>query len=159
MTDGRDTPMYEAVMRLGRIPDIDQDGAFRKVVQSVRKGGVPIYFIALNTDRNPTRDDRSIETRAIASSLGKGAAESYLLGVRQRMERLAEVTGGLVLYPKSLNEVAPLYETIGRELGAAYSLGYTPGIGAEDGTARAIEVRVRRDNVKVIQSRNSYVPR
>ena len=156
MTDGRDTPMYDDVMRSRRIVDVERDGSFRRVVQSVVRKNVPIYFIALNTDLNRFTPDTSIETVNIESAMGKAGAESYLVAVRQRMERIAEATGGAVLYPKSLSDVVPLYESIGRELGASYSLAFAPRKGADKAQPRHIEVRVHREGMKVVQSRDSY---
>jgi hypothetical protein len=75
------------------------------------------------------------------------------------MEQLAEVTGGRILYPRTLQDVAPLYEAIGRELGLSYSLGYAPRNRTADGKAHRIEVRVRRAGVKVTQSRENYTAR
>jgi len=156
MTDGRDTPMFESVVASRRIPDIDRDGSFRRVVENIVKRSIPIYFIALNTDLNRFTPDASIETTSVEQAMGKGGSEGYLLAVRQRMERLAQATGGAVLYPKTLPEVVSLYETIGRELGASYSLGFAPKKRPDVGQVRRIEVRVRREGVKVIQSRDSY---
>jgi len=70
-------------------------------------------------------------------------AEDYLAGVRLRMERLAEATGGSVVYPRSLNEVVTFFERLSKELGFAYSLGYQPKAALDDGKFHKIEVRTK----------------
>jgi hypothetical protein len=71
------------------------------------------------------------------------------------MERLAEATGGSVVYPKSLNEVVTFFERLSRELGFAYSLGYQPKTALDDGKVHKIEVRTKQ-GYKVEQSRTGY---
>jgi hypothetical protein len=67
----------------------------------------------------------------------------------------AEATGGRVLVPTHLTDVAAEYGKIARELGTSYSLGYAPST-ASDGKNHRIEVRVRRPGLVVSQSRDSY---
>jgi len=156
MTDGRDTPMYEDVMASKRIPDIESDKTFHRIVERIARRSIPIYFIALNTDLNRFEPDTSMETVGIERELGTKGADQYLVAVRQRLERIAEATGGAVRYPKDLPDVVPLYETIGRELGASYSLGFAPKKKPDQSKPRRIQVRVRREGVRIIQSRDSY---
>jgi VWFA-related protein len=158
MTDGRDSPMFNDVLRLRRILSIEEDKNFQKLVLKVRKQAIPMYFIAMNTDRNRDQAAREFEYTSIAESMGQAAADRYLVAVRSRMEHLADATGGRILYPRALSDVGPLYDAIGRDLGYAYSLAYTSKGSAPDGKARRIEVRVRRNGLKVTQSRDSYMP-
>ena len=165
MTDGRDTTFFNDVQASRKILEPETDRHFQGVVQNIRKHGVPLYFIAINTDRNrfPMTNliaGGDIEYNAVEGLMGKAGAENYLAGVRKRMERLAEVTGGRILFPRKLEEVAPLYELIARELDLSYTLGYAPVNATPDGKPRRIEVKVvSRDFVRVNQSRNSYTPR
>jgi hypothetical protein len=75
--------------------------------------------------------------------------------VRARLELLANGSGGKIVYPKSTKDVVPLFLDIGRELGSAYSLAYTP-LRAKDGKYHTIDVRVHGENYKVEQSRKGY---
>jgi Ca-activated chloride channel family protein len=155
MTDGRDTDMVNEVIRTKKVPESAGDKSFQRTLDNVKKSGVPLYFIALNTDRNRAFTPGDFEyTRVMA--LGPAVAEQYLAAVRMRMERLAEATGGRTLYPQTLREVVPLYEAISRDFGLSYSLGYSAKNRAANGKVRKIEVRVRRDGAKVTQSRDSY---
>jgi hypothetical protein len=73
------------------------------------------------------------------------------------MEQIAEVSGGRILYPQGIEEIIPLYQQIGRELGMSYSLGY---VSSNTATAfRRIEVRTRDGNFKITQSRAGYYGR
>jgi VWFA-related protein len=156
MTDGRDSTMFNDVLRLRKIVAPDADKEFQKLVQYARKQSIPIYFIAMNTDRNPDFAARDFEYISIAQDMGQAAADRYLVAVRSRMESLAEATGGRTLYPQTLADVVPLYDAIGRDLGYSYSLGYTSKNNSSDGKARRIEVRVQKKGLKVTQSRDSY---
>ena len=156
MTDGRDTASLEEIIGKGKVRDVAEDKQFQKVLRNIKKYQIPLYFVAMNTDRNRAVTPNDGEYDRVAQTLGAAAADSYLAGVRIRMERLAEETGGRILYPQTLPDVAPLYEAIGRELGLSYSLGYTPKNRVSDGKLRRIEVRVRKEGLKVTQSRDSY---
>lgn len=156
MTDGRDTGFFNEALGSRNFPEADADKSFQKLLQNVRKYGVPLYIIGLNTDLNRDFSTYDREYMGVMQASGAPAAGRYLTQVRIRMERLAEATGGRILYPHSLQEVAPLYEAIGRDLGVSYGLGYAPQK-TPDGTTRKIEVRVvKRGDVKVAQSRDSY---
>jgi Ca-activated chloride channel family protein len=156
MTDGRDSSMFEDVMRSGRIWEIEADKEFQKLVQKIRKESIPIYIVAMNTDYNRDFSAFELEYGVISQEMGQPAADKYLAAVRSRMEWIAAAAGGRILYPQTLADVVPLYDAIGRDLGSSYSLAYTSKNQAADGKARRIEVRVRRNGVKVTQSRDSY---
>ena len=167
MTDGRDTYMFNETKRLGYVPELANDDDFKKRLSTARKRGVPYYLIALDTDprymgrydyeyaffKNPTGYMRSPEYGS--GKRTETIAEDYLAGVRLRLERLADVTGGRVVYPKSMDDVVSLYNQIGIEMGFSYSLGFTPKA-SSDGKFHKIEVRVKDPTLKVIQSREGY---
>jgi Ca-activated chloride channel family protein len=156
MTDGRDSSILDNVLVFKAIQEVDADKQFQKLVQSVRKQSIPLYFVAMNTDRNRDVDSLGLEYSRIAQSVGQATADRYLVAVRSRMERLADVTGGRIFYPKTLTDIPPLYDALGRDLGFAYSLGYASKNNSSDGKPRRIEVRVRRPDARVTQSRDSY---
>ena len=76
------------------------------------------------------------------------------------MEEIAEASAGRVLFPGSINDIVPLYEEIGRELGMSYSIGYVSSNENEaDRDYHRIEVRTHRDAVQLTQSRPGYYTR
>jgi len=167
MTDGRDTLMFNETKRLGYVAELTNDSDFKNRLSTARKRAVPYYIIALDTDprymgkydyeyaflKNPDGYMRSPEYSNGMRS--KNIAEEYLAGVRLRLERLADVTGGRVVYAKSIDDVVGLYNQIGLEMGYSYSLGFSPKA-ANDGKFHTIEVRTKTDGLKVTQSRNGY---
>jgi len=61
-----------------------------------------------------------------------------------------------VLYPERLEDIVPLYQQIGRELGTAYTFGYVSSNPTADGSFRRIEVRARDSGLRITQSRDGY---
>jgi VWFA-related protein len=168
LTDGRETLMFNQTKKLGKVLTLAEDADFQGRVRNLRKRGVPLYIIALDTDprylpaydyeygflKNPADYQRTEEYRNGMRT--PTIAEDFLAGIRLRLERLAEVTGGRVVYPRTLADVAALYDQISRELGYSYTLGYSPKNATDDGKFHRIEVRVRGEGLKVTQSRNGY---
>ncbi len=164
LTDGQDSDLFNETQRLGGVLDIEKDGNFRKYLQKLRKQNIPVYFVALNADpRAEFAYLNSSEYRTSSDYLRSGmrsptVGADYVLASRQRMVKIAEVTGGRVLVSARLEDVASFYERIARELGESYSLGYTPANTVEGGKYRRIEIRVRRPGLVVTQSRDGFQP-
>jgi Ca-activated chloride channel homolog len=157
LTDGRDSSLYMELTKRNWMPDPARDRLFQRTLKAVRSQRIPVYFIAFNTDKN-------LEPNTIGADEYRNlqviyprtaAADRYLEGVRIRMEEIAEASAGQVLFPASMEDIVPLYEQIGRELGMSYSLGYVSS--NETGSDyRRIEVRTRRDTLQLTQSRAGY---
>ena len=158
LTDGRDSGTYKEVVNRNRIVDSTRDRAFQKTLKTVREQRVPLYFIAVNTDRNlepnePGGDEfRSLRMLYPRSEI----PDLYLEQVRGRMEQLSAASGGRVLFPKQFDDVVPLFTQIGRELGTAYSLGYLASDKTGERSLRRIEVRTKDPALKLTQSRTGY---
>jgi VWFA-related protein len=58
------------------------------------------------------------------------------------MRKLAQDTGALAFFPKSLTELDGIYTAIADELANQYSLGYSPSNRRPDGRYRRITVRI-----------------
>ena len=145
-------------MTTNRLLDPKSERRFQSVLKTARNQHIPIYFVAFNTDKNlepnVTGADEYRNLRVIFPN--SSAADLYVEGVRRRMEQLAEISGGRVLYPERLEDIVPLYQQIGRELGTSYNLGYISSNAAADGTFRRIDVRTRNAGLRLTQSRNGY---
>jgi Ca-activated chloride channel family protein len=161
LTDGRDTSLYKQIVMRNRIVGADEDREFHKTLRTVRERRIPVYFIAINTDRNLEPNTAGADEYRNLQLIFPGSRlpQQYLVEVRTRMEQLADASGGKVLFPKRVEEIVPLYEQIGRELGTSYSLGYLPMDTTADGFFRRIEVRVRTEGMRVVQSRAGYYAR
>jgi VWFA-related protein len=103
--------------------------AFRKALNSVRRTKAPFHFVGLDADPE--------------------------LGGAQ-LKRLAEETGGQAYFPKTIEEVVPLYEQISRDLGISYTLGYLSDKPARDGSYRNLQVVIPGKEYRVSQSRAGY---
>ena len=158
LTDGRDTYLYKELVTKNRLLDPKSERPFQNVLKTARNQGVPAYFVAFNTDKNLEPNvvggDEYRSLRVIFPN--STAADRYVEAVRLRMQQLADVSGGRVLFPERLEDIVPLYQQIGRELGMSYSLGYVSSNTAADGSFRRIEVQVRDKGLRLSQSRNGY---
>jgi Ca-activated chloride channel family protein len=158
LTDGRDTSFYKQLVGHDRLVDPKEERPFQNVLKTARTERIPAYFIAFNTDRNLEPNtigaDEYRNLRVIYPN--SDIPDRYLAAVRLRMEQLADVSGGRVIYPAKLQDIVSLYQQIGHELGTSYSLGYVSSNAARDGGLRQIEVRTRQEGLRVIQSRTSY---
>jgi Ca-activated chloride channel family protein len=147
-TDGLG-PMPMHTMSVGgrgisRPVDTISDPTFQRVLQAVRASRASFYFVAIDTDLNP---------RA-----GTPVNMIYTLQqVRARMEQVADASGGQVAFPKTDQDVIPMYEQIARGLETSYSLSYVSSNTNKDGRSRTIEVRLSDTTLRVRQSRTNYV--
>jgi Ca-activated chloride channel family protein len=158
LTDGRDTSIYTELVKRNWLPELSADRGFQKALKASREQRVPVYFVAFNTDKNLEPNTiGSDEYRNLHIIFPRSSApERYLTQVRLRMELIAEASAGRILFPNTIEEIVPLYQEIGRELGMSYSLGY---VSANTGTGapyRRIEVRTLRNGVQLTQSRPGY---
>ena len=158
LTDGRDTSLYREIVRHNRIMQPEDDRRFKGLYRTAEESRIPVYFIAVNTDLNLEGNTAGAdEYRNLQIIFGDSPVpERYLEQVRIRMERIAEASGGRILFPRTLEDVVPLFEEIGKTLGHAYSLGYVPEPGNPDELLRRIVVTVGNEDYNVRQSRRGY---
>ncbi|HTG73490.1 MAG TPA: VWA domain-containing protein [Terriglobia bacterium] len=140
-------------LNYSRYVDSVDDSDFQKLLRSVATSPAVLYFVAVDTDLNPDQE-------TTGAGVIYNPDEIYnKQQVRSRLEELASLTGGRVVYPQKPEDVVPLYEQMARELGSVYSLGYAPSNSRKDETYRKIEVRVRDRSMHVRQSRDGYQAR
>jgi len=118
-----------------------KDTEFQRILKMAREGSTPFHFIAVDTDLNP-------------GSRNAGSVQD-LQQLRARVEQMADVSGGRIVFPRESSEVVPMFLQIGRELGASYSLSFTPQH-IRDGNYHTIDVRVRDDAYLVQPARKGY---
>lgn len=161
LTDGRDTSLYQELVRKNRLLSMSDENVFQNLSRHAADSHVPIFFVAINTDKNFDSDNEGIdEYERLGIIYGDSPIpEMYLQQVRLRMERLAEISGGRILFPKSVEDVAGPFEEISKSLNQAYRLGYAPEQGSSEivtSSRRIIKVRLRQLNHSVEQSRTEY---
>jgi Ca-activated chloride channel homolog len=131
LTDGKDTDYL-----------FEEEGDFRKVFRASQEQRIPVYIVALYNEA----DSRVIFQRT----------RQYLIETREIMQLIADRSGGQVLYPKTLDDVARMYEQIGRALGTSYSLGYISSNHTSNGRVRKVEVKTGGKSYRLTQSRTEY---
>jgi VWFA-related protein len=136
LSDGRDTSLDSRRRGSGTA-----DSVFARTYSVVQRARIPIYFVALNTDKNP------------AGSIGLSSS-AVVIEARTRMEMLANVTGGGIFFPKNIRDIVDVYDQVSRDLSSSYTLGYISSHAAIQGQSHRIEVRVH--GAKVKQSRDTY---
>lgn len=161
LTDGRDTSLYRELVSRNRLLSASGDKGFQRALRAAEDRHLPVYFLALNTDRNfepnPQGGDEFRNLQKIFPN--SPAPRHFLAEVRERMEKVSDVSGGRMLYPKTVEDIVELYEQIGRELGMSYSIGYIPSGSIRAGTVRRIEVNTTNAALRVMQSRTGYYSR
>jgi VWFA-related protein len=161
LTDGRDSSNYLYFAKHNHVLEASQDGSFKGILKTLRGQHIPVYTIALNTDRNfdpnVTGADEYRNLQKIFPN--SPIPNQYLAEVRMRMESMSDATGGQVLFPRKFEEIVALYQQIGQELGTSYSVGYISTDKRVDGSFRRIEVRARNERLKITQSRTGYYSR
>ena len=110
------------------------------------------------TDGGDTRS--AINAGEVADLLKASDVTMYMIGylenqtsttrnaARMEMMRFAALTGGQAFFPSSIKELDAMYEKIQREISARYTLGYTSSDERADGAWRAVEVRLKRPDLK-----------
>ncbi len=158
LTDGRDTSLYREIIRHNRVMEPEDDRRFNGLYRTAAEKGIPVYFIAVNTDLNLDGNKEGADEHRNLEIIYKESPvpAQYLEQVRIRMERVAEVSGGRVLFPETLDEIIPLFEQIGKTLGSSYSVGYIPEIEGPDRSLRRIVVKAGDDAYTIRQSRAGY---
>jgi len=158
LTDGRDTSLYRELVMRNRLLDPSEDREFQKAFKSARDQRIPTYFVAFNTDRNLEPNTMGGDEYRNLQIIFRNSLmpQRYLNQVRIRMEQIAEVSGGRILYPENMDQVIPLYRQLGRELGTSYSLGYVSSNPAPNGSFRRIEIRPHAGKLHLTQSRAGY---
>lgn len=161
LTDGRDTSLYRELVTRNRLLDPSEDRPFQKALKTAREQRIPAYFVALNTEKNLEPNPMGADEYRNLQIIFRNTPmpQRYLDQVRIRMEQMAELNGGRILYPDRVEEIIPLYEQIGRELGTSYSLGYVSSNAGKDGSFRRIEIRARDRQLRFTQSRAGYYAR
>jgi Ca-activated chloride channel family protein len=125
-------------------------------------------ILIMYTDGGDTRSTLSINE--VIDLLRASDVTVYVVGylehqsssarTSQRMElsRFAAMTGGLALFPTSLKDVDKMYEKIQREITSRYSLGYTSTDERMNGAWRAVDIRLKRPDLKgaKLRTRDGY---
>jgi VWFA-related protein len=89
---------------------------------------------------------------------GAGTTRGEYTAGRDYLRKLADNSGGLVFDALAMQDLAPAFEEIAKELASQYSIGYYSTNQKHDGKFRKIEVKVKRPGV-VARTKKGYTAR
>lgn len=112
--------------------DTSSSAPYRDVLEFARRSGVAVYAVGLQVS-------------------------PFDLGVRKKLGRLAEETGGRSFYISHADELAGVYGQIERELRSQYLLAYLSAGPLPDGSPRPVEVVVRGGRLRS-RTTHGYTP-
>ena len=139
LSDGRDNQFFAQSRQSGRA---SEDPRFQAMLAAIRETRIPVYFVALNTDKNPDSF--------------YNAPDSFLREVRNRMELTASASGGRIFFPNNIRDIVQVYDQVSRDLSTSYGLAYISTHGNVRGQYHKIDVRVHRADATVRQFRDGY---
>jgi Ca-activated chloride channel homolog len=105
--------------------------------------------------------DLTKRSETVIYSIGLRGPDLTARGFREAefvLRQLAQETGGRAFFPKQASELPRIYAQISDELGAQYSLAYTPRSPRRDGAWRRIVVRIARPNLVARTKQGYYAP-
>ncbi len=123
-----------------------------------------VIFVVTDGEDNASRD--SLE-KVVQLLQQEGAPAVYAIGVlgeekqeraRHELQVLAERTGGIAFFPKTLDEVDQISRTVAHDIRTQYSIGYKPTKPRSAGGYRVIQVEARAPSHHKmnVRTRNGY---
>ena len=122
----KDLPDRKAIVILSDGADQNSKTTLDEVLETVRRADVILHIIS---------------TSAYGAS-GDHAGDKALL-------KLAEETGGRVYFPYTASQMEQYFDAINKELRSQYNIAYQPTNNKKDGAYRSIEIKMKRDNIKL----------
>src|SRR5215470_4842250 len=126
---------------------ISSERAFRTLIEEE----TPVYVVSkTRVQSRVDRDELAYYEKTSSSSVNKLRIEGLKMTLAQlesserNLTRIAEVTGGRVFLPESLDDLGEAYQQVADELRSQYVIFYTPTNSTRDGSYRAIKVKVKQ---------------
>jgi VWFA-related protein len=146
------TAMFDAM--LAALRHLDAGAAARKVLILVGDGGD-------NASRTAFPDvlDAALRRDVVIYTIGLADRDDRE-AKPGRLRELAEVTGGEAFFPRSNEEITPLFERIARDIRSSYTLGYAPPDGTNADKRRKVEVTLigPAHGKFRVRTRSLYIP-
>ncbi len=120
-----------ALVLLSDGEDTSSSLGFEEALEYAKRSGVSVFTIGLK--------------------IGKAD-----IGVRRKLERLSNETGGRTFYIKQATDLARVYEDIERELRSQYLVAYNSDQQSEGGKYHEVEIKVRGGKLKARTIRGYY---
>lgn len=142
------TALYDA---LGNYLDgaHEQDG--RKILVMYTDGGDTRSALSFSDTLDLLKASQ-VTVYAIGLVEHAGSARSQL---QMTLRQFAETTGGQAFFPAAMKDIESAYEKVLAEINGQYHLGYVSTNTATDGGWRKVEIKLKRDGLRV-RSRKGY---
>jgi VWFA-related protein len=141
--------------------------ALSKSIEYVKRNGKKDKkILVVVTDGNDNSSDISLEQ--LLRQAQSSDVVIYCIGLlneeeagqaraaKRALKALAEASGGLDYYPKSVSDVEEITPRVAHEIRNQYVLGYTSSNPALDGTFRQVKVTVNGFGRPTVRTRNGY---
>jgi VWFA-related protein len=141
--------------------------ALSKSIEYVKRNGKKDKkILVVVTDGNDNSSDISLEQ--LLRQAQSSDVVIYCIGLlneeeagqaraaKRALKALAEASGGLDYYPKSVSDVEEITPRVAHEIRNQYVLGYTSSNQALDGTFRQVKVTVNGFGRPTVRTRNGY---
>jgi Ca-activated chloride channel family protein len=145
------TALYDA---LGAYLDGAQEQEGRKILVMYTDGGDTRSALRFGETLDLLRASR-VTVYAIGLVDNAGSARGQL---QMTLRQLAETTGGQAFFPMAMTDVERAYDKVLAEINGQYHLGYVSTNTATDGAWRKVEIKVKRDGLRVRSRRGYFGP-
>ncbi len=145
------TALYDA---LGTYLDGAQQQDGRKVLVMYTDGGDTRSALRFGDTLDLLKASQ-VTVYAIGLVENTGSARAQL---QMTLRRIAETTGGQAFFPSEMKEVESAYDKVLAEINGQYHLGYTSTNTATDGAWRKVEIKVKRNDLRIRARKGYYAP-
>src|SRR5688572_2468847 len=142
------TALYDA---LGTYLDGAEQQDGRKVMVMYTDGGDTRSALTFGDTMDLLKASQ-VTVYAIGLVENAGSARTQL---QMTLRQIAESTGGQAFFPTAMNDVESAYEKVLAEINGQYHLGYVSTSAAADGAWRKVEIKLKRDDLRV-RTRKGY---
>ncbi|HKP68684.1 MAG TPA: VWA domain-containing protein [Pyrinomonadaceae bacterium] len=115
--------------------------SFADLVESVQRGSTSIFPIYLDTEG------------------GDAASKRIYADARRTLTYLADQSGGKMYYAKKIEDLTTVYDTVLKDVGTVYSLGFEPNEGENKNRWRTLKVIIQEHPELKVKHRPGYFVR
>ena len=145
------TALYDA---LGTYLDGAEQQDGRKVMVMYTDGGDTRSALTFG-DTMDLLKAAQITVYAIGLVENAGSARTQL---QMTLRQIAETTGGQAFFPTAMKDVESAYEKVLAEINGQYHLGYVSSNAATDGAWRKVDIKLKRDDLRVRARKGYFAP-
>ncbi len=127
-----------------------------------------VLFVVTDGEDNASRESLEETVRQLQEENGPAVYAIGILGdeehpkrAKRALEIIAERTGGMAFFPKTLDEVDEISRHVAHDIRSQYIIGYKPTNPKTSGGFRAIrvEAKAKRHGKLIVRTKSGYYPR